>query len=87
MESLPCKHIFFIAIQTNFIRPTFQFYKNNKKLTEMKGANPKQLEAYIQKLSGEQQQQQGESSKKNYGVPGHVRTTKKKKVYTNWCIV
>ncbi|ORE11670.1 DUF1000-domain-containing protein [Rhizopus microsporus var. microsporus] len=50
--------------------PTFQFYKNNKKLTEMKGANPKQLEAYIQKLSGEQQQQ-GESSKKNYGVPGH----------------
>jgi hypothetical protein len=51
----------------------------------MKGANPKQLEAYIQKLSGEQQQQ-GESSKKNYGVPGHVRT-KKKYIHQLMCCV
>ncbi|RCH85605.1 Thioredoxin-like protein 1 [Rhizopus stolonifer] len=51
--------------------PTFQFYKNGNKVTEMKGANPKQLEAYVQQQSGQQAASGSATAKKNYGIPGH----------------
>lgn len=54
-------------------RPTFQFYKNGNKVTEMKGANPKQLEAYVQQQSGQQAASGSATAKKNYGIPGHVK--------------
>lgn len=46
----------------------------------MKGANPKQLEHYVQQQSGAQGEASGSSSsKKNFGIPGHVKNNKEKK--------
>lgn len=46
----------------------------------MKGANPKQLEHYVQQQSGVQGEASGSSSsKKNFGIPGHVKNNNKKK--------
>jgi hypothetical protein len=46
----------------------------------MKGANPKQLEHYVQQQSGAQGEASGSSSsKKNFGIPGHVKDNNNKK--------
>ncbi|CEP11437.1 hypothetical protein [Parasitella parasitica] len=51
--------------------PTFQFYKDGRKLVEMKGANPRELEAHVQTHSSDA----SISPRKSVGVPGYVDLT------------
>ncbi|KAI9245262.1 PITH domain-containing protein, partial [Sporodiniella umbellata] len=53
--------------------PTFQFYKNGKKLTEMKGARVQVLEQQIQQYSSEDaESSKSGASKNNYGIAGLI---------------
>lgn len=58
----------------NYFRPTFQFFKASKKVAELKGANPTQLEALIKQHQGpvDDASESGSSSGSVAGlVPGH----------------
>lgn len=57
-------------------RPTFQFYKGGKKVAELKGANPTQLEQYVKEHQGGSDGASSSSSSSGgnafAGAPGHV---------------
>ncbi|GJJ68174.1 thioredoxin 1 [Entomortierella parvispora] len=56
--------------------PTFQFFKASKKIAEMKGANPTQLEALIKQHQGPVEDAEGGSSSSSAGlVAGHGDVT------------
>lgn len=61
-----------------YLRPTFQFFKASKKVAELKGANPTQLEALVKQHQGpvDDASGSGSSSGSVAGlVPGHSDLT------------
>ncbi|KAI9306066.1 PITH domain-containing protein [Cunninghamella echinulata] len=55
--------------------PTFQFYKGGKKVAELKGANPTQLELLVKEHQGGQIGESSGSSNSFASAPGHVDLT------------
>lgn len=61
-------------------RPTFQFYKGGKKVAELKGANPTQLEQFVKDhqggLDGASSSSSSSGGSAFAGAPGHVSASR-----------